>query len=193
MNKMVRTTWNRVAAFLLIAICTISLAGPAAAEGWYMGGSIGQTEVDGDFVDDSDTGFKIFGGHEYKGFAIEFGYVDFGKVSESGFGFSASFEATALFATVNGVFPVGKQKRIHLIPKAGLARWDADADVFISGFGTFSDSDDGFDPLIGLGASFDVGERLAVRVEWERFMDVGDDADVDMLSAGVTYKFSSAK
>lgn len=193
MNTMVRATGNCVTLLLLVAVCTIALAGPAAAEGWYIGGSIGQTDIDGDFVDDTDTGFKIFGGHEYEGFAIEFGYVDFGKVSESGFGFSASFEATALFATVNGVFPVGKQKRINLIPKAGLARWDADADVSISGLGTFSDSDDGFDPLIGFGASFDVGERLAVRVEWERFMDVGDDADVDMLSAGVTYKFDSGK
>jgi hypothetical protein len=47
--------------------------------------------------------------------------------------------------------------------------------------------------MFGFGASFDIGKTAAVRIEWERFMDVGESdtgqSDVDLLSASLVFRF----
>jgi opacity protein-like surface antigen len=45
----------------------------------------------------------------------------------------------------------------------------------------------------GIGASYSFTRNLALRAEFERFLDVGDsdtgEGDVDLISIGVTFRF----
>src|SRR6187402_2578567 len=101
----------------MLSLIAVTAACPATfAEdfdsGWYLGGNIGQAKSDIDSSriagnvldnsfnvqsiseDDSDTGFKVFGGYQVsKHFAIEGGYFDLGQ-----FDFSA---ATLPLGTLN--------------------------------------------------------------------------------------------
>jgi len=83
---------NRLkAAFaVILPAALLAISAPASAQqsdaGWYIGGSYGMTSFDIDTtgiaspsLDDSDSGFKIFGGFQFtKHWGMEFGYVDFG-------------------------------------------------------------------------------------------------------------------
>ena len=44
---------------------------------------------------------------------------------------------------------------------------------------------------MGAGASYDLGNNIGVRAEWERYKDVGtpkiQKGDIDLLSVGVTF------
>ncbi len=64
---------------------------------------------------------------------------------------------------------------------AGLASWDRD---FTDGPG---DDDTGTDIAYGVGAALRITDRFWVRTEWEVF-EV-DDADLDMASLGVDFRF----
>jgi len=190
---------------LLAACLALTFSTPAAAQNWYAGASFGQATAQ-DIVcdldiscssDDSDSGIKVFAGNQMSpNFAIEFGYADLGEFSASGTDSflgtaSVAAETTALFVTANGIMPVAQN--FNLFGKVGIARWDMDLSATSSVFGSGSLSDDGFDIMFGIGASFAVGQMVSIRAEWERFA-VGDSAttgesDIDLLSAGVTFKF----
>ena len=48
--------------------------------------------------------------------------------------------------------------------------------------------------MFGLGASADIAKNFAVRVEWERFLNVGDkdttgQSDIDLVSASLVFRF----
>ena len=54
--------------------------------------------------------------------------------------------------------------------------------------------DDGFGFLFGLGAEYRFSEQIGLRVEWERYHDVGDDdagtdADVNTFGGSVLFRF----
>jgi opacity protein-like surface antigen len=63
--------------------------------------------------------------------------------------------------------------------------WEAEASDTTGG-APFSEKADGTDLSFGLGVSYSFTRNLSVRAEWERF-DV--DADVDLLSVGLVYRF----
>jgi opacity protein-like surface antigen len=47
---------------------------------------------------------------------------------------------------------------------------------------------------VGVGAGYDFTDKFGVRVEWERFFDLGDDSvggksDVDFVSIGLVIRF----
>ena len=55
-------------------------------------------------------------------------------------------------------------------------------------------SETGFDPMFGIGGSFNITEKIGVRVEYEKFLDVGDEnvtgqSDVDLISASLVFRF----
>jgi opacity protein-like surface antigen len=88
-------------------------------------------------------------------------------------------EADGISLSAVGFLPVGP---VDLFARVGAIDWSAD----ISSPGLGSGSDDGTDLTYGVGAQFRVWS-LSVRAEYEMF-DV-DDADVDMISVGVTWTF----
>lgn|SRR5690554_6759028 len=181
----------------------------ASADGWYVGGGIGQSKVDAvecepdpDIAcsaDDSDTAFKVFGGYQFASpasspftGAVEFGYVDLGEASITASDSSAAarivLEGSGFTFSVLG--SLAATDWLSLIGKVGVMRWDYDVDVSVatvlgSGFGSGSDS--GTDIMFGFGAGFAMTEQFGARLEWERFDIDGD--DVDLMSASFIYRF----
>lgn len=177
----------------------------AIAEGFYLGAGTGQssTDITCDLdiscnAKDTDTALKIFAGYQFNpNFGIEGGYYDLGKFSIDGndslFGVTRlAIEVSGLTLAAVGTIPLGE--RFRIFGKAGLFVWDADVSVESSTFGNGSLGEDGTDPLIGVGASFDLVRNLALRVEWERFLNIGDESsigesDVDLISASLVLRF----
>ena len=179
---------NRVKAMLAIILpaALLAISAPAVAQqsdaGWYMGGSYGMTSFDIDTagitspsLDDSDSGFKIFGGFQFtKNWGAEVGYVDFGKAGIGGFG---DIGVTALTLAGTGTLPLNES--FSLLGKVGMANWDAS--------GSASSGDSGTDLFYGIGARYNFNKNLSVQVEYE-MLDTDTDS-VNMMSVGLRYKF----
>jgi len=95
----------------------------------------------------------------------------------SGTRFETDLSGVSLSAV--GFLPVGP---VDLFARVGAVDWSADLSA--EGFGR--DSEDGTDLTYGVGAQFRVWS-LGIRAS-TRF-STSDDADVDMLSIGVTWTF----
>ena len=192
----------------------LSFAAMAQEPGFYVGGSIGYSNLDagGDEaeleaallgegvtatvdIDDTDMGWNIFGGYNFNQyFGAEIGYVDLGEASAdiavtvpAIVGGSADVGLTGVTLHAVASYPVYEQ--IDLFAKAGAIFWDADLDVSVAGVDVLSDSDDGTDFTFGLGAKYNFSNNVTVRAEWNRYMDVGD-SDIDLFSVGVLYNFN---
>lgn len=205
---------------VLATVATFILTQPTSAQNdvgrWYLGGGIGQAEVD-DFCDGSDTrltlttcdgkdtGIKLYGGyHFHENFSVEGGYADFGERKANGTvngningrtfnndPFTTEQEYSSLFGAVVGRINI--QPKVTLLGKIGIHRWDWK--LTPGGAATVSRSDDGVDFFYGIGgevAPFPNG-RIKLRAEYEMFKlnDVIDvvDEDVKFLSLGLTYTF----
>lgn len=165
--------------------------------------------------DDKDTGWKIYAGYRLnKNFAVEGGYVHLGK-----FGYNASYtgsfveeggtveftgagsvkaRAKAWTLGVLGILPVSDS--FEVFGKVGAAFWDvkttATATATAEETLTLSDSvsKSGTGLNFGLGAVYNINKNLGVRLEWERFNDVGKEettgkSDIDLISLGLKYSF----
>lgn len=157
----------------------------------YLGASMGA--VDSKFCDtlqDCDTqgkSWKAFAGVRLNdNVVLEGGYANLGKQQgqdSAGYGVAHDVSAVTLSSVIG--FPMNDQ--IELFGKAGIARWSAEHNHSLNG----STETRGTDMMIGAGASYDLGDNLGVRAEWERYKDIGtvDDqqVDMDMLSVGVTF------
>jgi OmpA-OmpF porin, OOP family len=171
--------------------------------GWYVGVSLGQTEVNLDCAgttacDDKDSSWKIFAGYQFnRNFALEFGYIDLGEVTAStpAIGFippaSVAIESTVWELVAVGMLPLAE--RFSLYGKLGLYRADTDIEVNFVSLGSVTDSDSNTDLTFGIGVRFDITPRLGVRLEWQRYSSVSaadfDEGDVDVMSLGVAWRF----
>lgn len=176
MNKVI------VAALLLFASSTSLLA---ADNGIYLGGSVGQANVEIDNLggvsaadfDADDTAFKLIAGiRPLDWLAVEAAYVDFGNPDDRVLGerFDAELDGICAFAV--GFLAVGP---VDVFGKLGGIRWD-------SNFSGGLDSD-GTDFAYGVGAQFRLWS-LSIRAEYEAF-DISDVDDLNMISIGLTYTF----
>jgi len=203
-----------IAAVALSSVSTLSLA-----EGAYVFGSIGQSDIDtgissasGFTVDESDTMFNLGVGIKLNDhFSIEAGYTDLGEasigtaspVTGSAYGSTVTLDGT-LSADVNGYF-VGVKgemdvaEKVSLFAKAGLLTWESEATfsgtVTVDGTtytGSVTDElSDGTDPYVSLGAAYAVNEAVSFDFQVSRYMldFEGSDVDVDTLSIGATFNF----
>ncbi len=181
-----------------------------ANEGWYAGVSVGSSEVDDACTgvpaafpcDDSDTGFKLFVGKQAnKNWGGEFGFIDLGETTLSdpsgiilGMPATEKIEVDGFFVAGTGTIPLGQNEKFALFGKLGALRWDATDTLSIAGLGSASVSEDGFSPMFGIGLKLDFTERVGIRAEWERFLDVGDaatigESDIDLITVGVVVWF----
>lgn len=189
---------KRLAASGILGLALIA-PGLASAQGGYAGIGVGQstmkddsTALVGTSLDDSDTGWKLFGGYMFNpNAAVEFAYIDFGEFTGSGGGFTDNWEATGISISALGSWPLASE--FSLLGKIGATRWDVD-DRFTVGGAAFSPSETGTDLSFGIGVQYDFTRQVGARLEWERFNDVGDDnttgqSDLDLLSASVAYMF----
>ena len=193
MNRVLRITL--VGSALVIMVLA---ANPASAKnGFYLGGSFGQTslkindiEFDLDSFDysASDTSYKIIAGYRFMGFlAVEGSYLDFGRLSDSsasgGEPISIQTDLKGFDACAMGMLPLGI---IDIFAKVGFVSWDADIRAAVGDIVSPS-SDSGTDMTYGLGVQARF-KGLAVRGEVEYF-NIADADSVYLVSVGATFTF----
>jgi OOP family OmpA-OmpF porin len=169
---------------------------------FYMGAGFGTTKVGGgggalgvgdlgdvDGVDDSDTGFKVFGGYNFnQNFAVELSYFDLGEagasVSDGIDTASFSIGISGFGASAVGTLPVSDM--FSVFAKLGFASYDVDGDASVSGFGSASFSESESDMTYGVGGALGFGQ-FGLRLEYEA-INV-DDGDANMISLSGVYHF----
>jgi len=176
----------------LIALACAPLAANADS-GFYIGGGVGAATLEANFgdtgipgfptdLDEDDTAYKLFAGYTFDlpsiDLAVEAGYLDLGGPGIDVLGTEVTLESTGI--NLWGIAAV-ETGPIDLFAKLGYVSWD----VEFSALGS-STSEDGSDLGYGLGLSFGLGP-IKVRGEYEVY-DI-EDADVSMLSLGLTYQF----
>ena len=182
-----------------------ALAATQASAQGFIGGSIGQSDIDDDItrglingnqsVDGKDSAWKIFGGYMFnRNFGLEAAYVDLGEVSYSGtftdaFGTApvtgGKVEVTGFNISAIGAYPV--TERFSVFGKLGFFFWEAEASDTTGGQPFFAQDND-VDLSFGVGLGYNFTRNLGVRAEWELFDNISD-ADVSLLSVGLLWRF----
>lgn len=157
----------------------------------YLGASIGQTQANGycdEFAkcDDTSKSWKAYMGVRFnENIVLETGYTKFGKQTAKD-AENKNFEQNASAFTTAAVMSYSVNQELELFGKAGVARWKTSQDL-----PNAKADESGMDILMGAGASYDLGNNIGVRAEWERYKDVGtpkiQKGDIDLLSVGVTF------
>jgi opacity protein-like surface antigen len=94
-------------------------------------------------------------------------------------------DTTGLGANVVGTLPLD---RFSLFGKAGYHQMKTDIRA-TAGPGFGSDSEKESLVSYGVGAAYRVADSFDIVAEYERYKEVADDFDIDMLSAGLRYNF----
>ena len=154
-----------------LGLITLLLMAPVTAfagadSGFYLGAGIGDSTIKANGFDESDTGYKLFGGYNIGfiplvDFAVEASYVNFGTPEDV-----TGLNAYGLAGLSFGPFGI--------FAKLGAMSWDAN-------------SDSGTDTAYGIGARLAFGS-FSVRAEYEEF-DVSDVNDFSMTSISAVYTF----
>jgi outer membrane protein with beta-barrel domain len=179
----------------LTVIAAFALAASMAAQadtqpGFYAGAGLGTTKIGADELDntgfdDSDTGFKIFGGYDFnQNFGVEVSYFDLGEGSIEDAGDSASIGVSGLSASAVGRLPLSDM--FSLYGKLGFASYDVDFDFNVAGFGSGSQSDSDSDMIYGVGGALNFG-NFGMRLEYEA-LNV-DGGDINMISLSGLFRF----
>lgn len=157
-------------------------------------------------IDDSDTGYGFGGGYQHNDhFAVEFAYVDLGSLEYSAFttvtdgvevadaelGLESS--ATGPVVSMLGILPIGD--RFSLFGRVGLSFMSAKGTARIAIDGTSErarQTSQKSDPVFGAGVEFSLGKHAAIRLAWDRYLDVGTedvtgDVDSDLITLGLRF------
>ncbi len=217
--KLATARFGRAAGMLELAALAVFASPLAMADdaGWYGGVNVGQSRAKIDDArvtsnllgsgfatssitdDDSDTGYKLFGGYKFnRNFALEGGYFDLGR-----FGFTAT---TVPAGTLNGniklrgvnldavgILPI--TERFSAFGRVGVNY--AEAKDSFSGTGAVnvlnpSPSKNDTNYKFGAGLQYDFNQSVGMRFEAERYRindAVGNKGDVDLVSVGVVFRF----
>jgi OmpA-OmpF porin, OOP family len=207
--------WLKLLPLALTFVATSGLA--QDPHGFYIGLSAGQSKIDfGDEPrvsgatistvsgDDTDTGFKIYGGYQFhRNFAVEGGWVDLGSFRATRHvtvpvvgSLTAEIESSGPYLEAVGILPL---RQFTLFATAGVmyakteARFSTLGPVLLAPGVSRQNEDSEAEFKFGLGASFSFTKTLAVRAEYERFFDVGTEktgeGDIDLVSVGIVFRF----
>ncbi len=206
---------------IVLAALTAPLA-LAAEPGWYAGFNVGESQADlqedeivsdllfgsgistiTSYEDDTkDVGFKIYGGYQFNRYlAVESGYFDLGE-----FDFVATTLPTgALDGRIKmrginfdlvGTLPI--TDKLSAFARGGVAYTEVKDRFRGSGavvvFDTHRENKD-TDYKFGAGMEYAITDNLGLRLEGERYRvndAVGHNADVDLYSLGLLYRFGQA-
>lgn len=162
----------------------------------YLGASAGQSKTDSCIVgscDDTDTAWKAFGGLEVNEYlSMEVGYADLGTVDYSAP--TGTRETQGVTMQLLGSYALNPS--FTLLARGGMNFLKTDVKGAVAGAsGRAEDTDIVWSA--GLGAQYNFNQAVGLRLEWERFFEAGSpasnggtgEADIDLISAGVVYKF----
>lgn len=167
----------------------------AADNGFYLGGSVGQAQIEidelGEDIDSADfsgddMAYKVFAGFRFITFlGLEGSYRDLGSAEDevAGLGGTVTADVTGYDLFAVGFLPLGIA---DIFAKAGMISWDGDVTLDAGGLSE-SASADGEDPAYGLGFQLRF-KSFAVRAEIEYF-DVEDVDSLYMYSLGGAFTF----
>jgi OOP family OmpA-OmpF porin len=202
---------------LLLLALALPVQAACAEDGFYMGlaAALAKADMPADYssnastydlqreVDDTGEGLKIYVGYNVSRYAaIEFGYSDFGKftihdrLSATGVNAveSAEFKGYSFDLSALGIARIGDL--FSLYGRAGASFWNLEFRHQMTGsLPNFKETqkDFGISPLFGVGMGFRLHEKGTVRVEYQRYLDIGNDdmgqSDIDVISVGAQYHF----
>jgi opacity protein-like surface antigen len=158
-------------------------------------------------LDDNDNAWAANVGYRFNSYvAAEFGYVNLGEslyraqvTSTNGVNTfvdvpSVRLTASGPTAALLGVFPVGP---FDIYGKAGIffSKTKSRLKLEIQGEDTVSSElkADSQDFFYGIGANWNFSENYAVRLQYQKFLKVGDndhtgESDVDFISVGILFR-----
>ena len=206
----------------LVALAAIASPLAWAEEsGWYLGGNYGQSQADIDderitaallnagvtsvsiVDDDSDTGFKLFGGYQFnRSFALEAGFFDLGK-----FGFVATTTPAGTLtgdttkiqgANLDLVWTLHFTDKLSAFGRGGATYVETESSYSATGVvltAPAGGSEEEASYKFGLGLQYDFTDRFGLRGEAERYRiddAVGNKGDIDLFSLGFVYRFFGA-
>src|SRR5688572_15217190 len=166
------------------------------AEGFYLGGGVGDFSAAVDEIDelddvddvgidfsDGDNATKLFAGYAFnRFFAVQADYVDFGESSGA---VTPSVRGTSdvqgLAPSIVGTLPIGP---IELFARVGYMFYEVDLNL--TGGRLIEES--GEDLVYSAGIGIDVLDRLNLRLEYEE-IDIEELDEADALWLNVAWKF----
>jgi hypothetical protein len=187
----------------LLALGPSLLSGAAYAqspdndEGFYIGGGVGQFDIEIDGVDgldeaigrldDSDTAWQAFVGWRLNPYiSLQAAYVDYGgpedDISSSGSSGNYRAELSGFAPSVIGTLPLGP---VELSAKLGYYFYDLDITANIDDplSPDFDSEDSGEDVFYGVGVGMTFFERLHAKLEYEKIdLEGVDDSNAFWLT-----------
>lgn len=183
--------------------------GQSSFKDWSFGGETSDPSFTSHETDDSDTGFRVFGGVDLgRYFAVELGYANFGEATfrsqndGSGSQFAAGpfIEAIGLEALdvdLLGRLPLTES--VALFGKVGAFQWkltnEGSATLQCCGPIAFKESDDGTNASYGAGVRYDGFRPLRIVAEYTNatFGDslVGGHRKAESIALSLAYLFKS--
>lgn len=155
-------------------------------------------------TDDTNRGLKLVGGYQLMDvLGFELSYLNFGGTNANASGTANATPATAKtefeakgFAFA-GVGTLSVTKEFAVIGRVGIFRWNVKSTASIPNGSSAlaNDTKPGFTiDNIGVGVKYGISKTMDMRVEWERFKDVGNtlitgSSDIDLVTLGLLYKF----
>lgn len=166
----------------LLTCCAMAaafVAVPASAQ-WYAGVGVGSSKIDGagSGLDSSKTSAKLYGGYQITPtWGAEAQYTDLGKREAPG----VSIKPSQYSLAGTGTFPVSQS--FSLMGKLGVTRNRVD----VSG----GNNENKSDLLVGVGVSYAITPKMAVRLEYEDFGKLSSNGSVraNNYSLNLQYAF----
>lgn len=163
------------------------LSALSANAGFYLGGSATSTASDFetafDTFESDEMGWKAYAGYNFLDFlGAEVSYRDLGSFSEGTTDGSIDLDLKVLDGSVRAFLPVAF---FDVFVKAGYANIAWDGNINLENEVENFDEDE-WELFYGVGVEFKLGDKLALRAEWEKY-DVSD--SLNTLSAGIIYRF----
>ncbi len=182
-----RRAWPMIAAagLLSVGLVTSAQAKAAGAHGehafhpeYYIGLSVGGADVEASQFDDTDVGFRVFGGYQMTPhWGFELGYVNFGEMSDG-----VDVEIDGFEFSGTGTWEIAP--KWDVFGRLGVLYWDDDT----LPAGSPLDNDNGEAFAAAVGARWQFSKQLSARAEFAGY-DIEDTDNVYLLSVGIEMVF----
>lgn len=207
---MKHATLIALTAAMMATGCTAAMADDNA-NNWYVLGEVTHSKTKADtattdaalggatstVTKDTGTQVRLQLGYKFNpNFAVEGGYIDFGKATFNTTGgtvvgtATGTVKAGGVDLAAVGILPLGD--KFSLFGKAGLAVAKVKTDMSVTPPGNTDKTVAA--PLVGIGASYKVSDNVDLRAEFDHVSKLGKSGTTDklssnMISAGVAYYF----